>query len=587
MRSPSPKKFLLPAFLAIAVFLAAPLLANPNASAALASTEKGLEPILDYISNGWDTLTRSMGNCATIVDPKLAAKSVLYVPADFSVPESVRSLESRCKVQVSPLPQVIRKPGEIDTNTFSPHGLLYLEHPYVVPGGRFNEMYGWDSYFIIRGLARAGRLDLARGMIENFFFEIEHYGAVLNANRSYYLSRSQPPFLTSMILSLYQAQKEKGHQDRAWLERAYQFAVRDHDMWIREPHLAGDTGLSRYYDFGDGPAPESLKDETDHYKKVAQYFLLHSDSNPAHLVERNPGETQPLGVGSQYSLEMCDLPRTMEKPRCESFLELALSRDYYKGDRSMRESGFDISFRFSPYGADTHHFAAVCLNSLLYKTEKDLEEMSRILGSNSGAEETKKRAAEAEEWKKRAAARKDAIQKYLWDPQRGEYFDYDFMKQTRSTYEYASTFYPLWTGITSADQAAAIMKSLSHFERPGGLQMSPYDTGAQWDSPFAWAPIQLIAMEGLRRYGFAEDADRMSYNFLSTVAENFRRDGTIREKYNAVNRGTDASVKSGYSINVVGFGWTNAIFLEFLHQLPAPMVERLAKEQISAKAAGR
>jgi alpha,alpha-trehalase len=348
-------------------------------------------------------------------------------------------------------------------------------------------------------------------------------------------------------------------------------------MWIREPHLAGSTGLSRYFDFGEGPAPESLKDETDHYKKVAQYFLIHPEVRPSHLVERNPGESQSLGVGSQYSLQLCDMPRTMEKPKCDPFREIALSRDYYKGDRSMRESGFDISFRFGPYGADTHHYAPVCLNSLLYKTEKDLEEMARTLGHN----------ADAEKWKSQAAARKDAIQKYLWDAQRGEYFDYNLDTQTRSTYEYISTFYPLWVGIASPEQATAILKNVSHFEEPGGLQMSPYETGAQWDSPFVWAPVQLVAIEGLRRYGFSEDANRASYNFLSTIAENFRRDGTIREKYNAITRTTDASVKSGYSINVVGFGWTNGVFLEFLHQLPLAMVERLAKEQTSTKAAAK
>jgi alpha,alpha-trehalase len=118
-------------------------------------------------------------------------------------------------------------------------------------------MYGWDSYFIIRGLVRDKRLDLAQGMVENFFFEIEHYGAVLNANRTYYLTRSQPPFLTSMVLAVYEAQKAAGHEDRAWLEKAYGYAARDYSLWTREPHLAGSTGLSRYYDFGSGPAPVS------------------------------------------------------------------------------------------------------------------------------------------------------------------------------------------------------------------------------------------------------------------------------------------------------------------------------------------
>ncbi len=138
-------------------------------------------------------------------------------------------------------------------------------------------MYGWDSYFIVRGLLEENRIALARGMVENFFFEIDHYGTVLNANRTYFLTRSQPPFLTAMIIAVYEAQKAAGQEDRAFLEKGYQFASKDYEMWNREPHLAGDTGLSRYYDFGNGPAPESLKDETDVYRKVAGYFLLHGE----------------------------------------------------------------------------------------------------------------------------------------------------------------------------------------------------------------------------------------------------------------------------------------------------------------------
>jgi len=535
--------------------------------------QEGLKPILDYISSGWDTLTRSMDNCSTIVDPKFTTKSILYVPADLPVSDKLHALEKRCNIEVKPLPKVIHKLGEIDTNAFSPHGLLYLEHPYVVPGGRFNEMYGWDSYFVLRGLLRAGKVELARGMVENFFFEIEHYGAVLNANRTYYLSRSQPPFLTSMILGVYEAQKAQGHEDRAWLERAYAYAVRDHALWINDPHLAGDTGLSRYFDFGTGPAPESLKDETDHYQKVAEYFLQHPELGDRLLVERKSTDSPEAAIGPRYSLQLCNVPLTMQKLNCDPVKDLSLSRDYFKGDRSMRESGFDISFRFSAFGADTHHFAPACLNSLLYKGEKDLELMSTMLG----------RPQEAEEWKKRAAVHQKALADWMWDAQLGEFFDYNFVTKKRSAYEYASTFYPLWAGLASKEQAAAIVKNLPHFERPGGFMTSPYDTGAQWDAPYAWAPVQFMVVDGLRRYGYTAQADRLSYEFLSTVAENFRRDGTIREKYNAVNRTTESATTSGYTINVVGFGWTNAAFLEFLHQLPKAEVERLAAEQSAGK----
>src|SRR5271166_6451260 len=131
-------------------------------------------------------------------------------------------------------------PGKID-----PAGLLFLENRYVVPGGRFNEMYGWDSYFIIRGLVRDGRIDLARGMVENFFYEIEHYGGILNANRTYYLTRSQPPFLSSMIRAVYDAESSAGQKDQAaaWLLRSYGLASKDHALWMADFHKAGDTGL--------------------------------------------------------------------------------------------------------------------------------------------------------------------------------------------------------------------------------------------------------------------------------------------------------------------------------------------------------
>jgi alpha,alpha-trehalase len=545
--------------------------ANTNAAGQQSSSqEHGLDQIRSYIANGWDSLTRSMADCKSIVDPKLTTASVLYVPADFKVPATVEQLERQCKVQVQHLPAVIHNLGEADPEKINPPGLLYLENKYVVPGGRFNEMYGWDSYFIVRGLVEDHRVDLARGMVENFFFEIEHYGAVLNANRTYYLTRSQPPFLTSMIRAVYEAQKAAGHENRAWLERAYDYAVKDHELWTREPHLAGSTGLSRYYDFGMGPAPESVKDETGHYRQVAAYLLREGDMGGDYLVSKSAAEraSQQL-VGPLFALWACDASGRPAPAECDSAGSFALSADYYKGDRSMRESGFDISFRFGPYGVRTHHFAPVCLNSLLFKSAKDLEQIAEILG----------RKKESEEWRKRAEDRKERIQKYLWDGDRGMYFDYDLDKQQRSTYEYVTTFYPMWAGIATPDQARAIMQHIKRFEQPGGLLMSPYETGGQWDFPYAWAPNQLMADEGIRRYGFSEDADRVSYEFLSTVAENFRRDGTIREKYNAVTRSSETQVTAGYRMNIVGFGWTNGVFLTLLHELPSTFVVRLAKEQ--------
>ena len=563
------RRFLVLASAALLAHLAprAGISARAQQPAAAPATATATKPILEYISSGWDTLTRSMGECATIVDTKLVGKSILYVPADYTIPASVKKLEAKCSVEVKPLPKVIHRLGDVDANAINPPGLLYLDHPYVVPGGRFNEMYGWDSYFILRGLLRSGRIELARGMVENFYFEIEHYGAVLNANRTYYLSRSQQPYLSSMIMAVYKAQKEKGKDDRSWLERGYGFAVRDHDMWQEPEMRAGDTGLSRYYDFGAGPAPESLKDETDHYRKVVEYFLKHPQQSAGRFVERQPKESRELGPGTIYMLRLCNLPLTMEHPRCEELKEFTLSADVYKGDRAVRESGFDISFRFGPFGVDTHHYAAVCLNSLLFKSEMDLAEMSDILG----------RKGEAESWRQKAANRRAAVDKYLWNEAKGEFFDYDFTKGGQSNYEYLTTFYPLFAGLATAEQAKAVATNLKNFEQPGGAVTSPYNSGAQWDFPYAWAPMQMILVDGLRRYGFAEDAERIASKFAGTIAENYAKEGYIVEKYDAVTRSTDSATSSGYSINVIGFGWTNAAYLEFVRDLPESKRAELAR----------
>src|SRR3954451_2070285 len=535
--------------------------------------DRGLKPLLDYISSGWDTLTRSMAECQSVVDPKIAAPSVLYLPAGFQEPDAIKGLSGSCNVRVEHLPTPIHRLGEIDTSNFNPPGLLYLPEKYVVPGGRFNEMYGWDSYFIIRGLLESNRLELARGMVENFFFEVENYGAMLNANRTYYLTRSQPPFMSSMVLDVYRAmQKQNGQRDakadRAWLERAYTDLDKDYGMWTRVPHLAGDTRLSRYFDFGEGPPQEALQDEAGSNRKAAEYFFFHPADADSYLQPLQPDPKVPV-AGPAYSLQVCDVPTTMARPDCDRPIEYKLSADYYKGDRSMRESGFDVSSRFGPFGAATHHYAPVCLNSLLYKMEKDLEQISVWLG----------RANDAKSWSTRAESRKKLVNQYLWNQQKGMFFDYNVLTNRMSEYQYVTTFYPLWAGLASPEQAKAVAANVNIFDKPGGLPMSTVDTGAQWDLPYGWGNIEMICIAGLRRYGFNAHADRISYEFLSMVAENFRRDGNIREKYNVVTRSSEARAELGYHMNVIGFGWTNAAFLELLHALPKEMVTRLEKEQ--------
>jgi alpha,alpha-trehalase len=518
-----------------------------GAPATAASGATG-QPIDAYIRDAWKTLERSMQSCASVVDPKVKTAPVLYLPKDYPEPAAVAALRAKCGVRVERLPDTVRRIGQ-PMPPLTP-GLLWLPHPYIVPGGRFNEMYGWDSYFIILGLLRDGHRDLARGIVENFFFEIEHYGGLLNANRTYYFTRSQPPFLSSMIRAVYDAEVAAGEQPqaKAWLRRAYSYAQRDHALWLRPEHRAGDTGLARYYDFGEGPVPE-MGDDPTYYQNVIQWLLAHPQVHTGYLVD-GPANPSPTDNAQLASIS-CD-PSASAVCAQAHMGEHWLTRDFYKGDRAMRESGFDTSFRFGPFSGSTHHNAPVCLNALLYKYERDLAWMAQELGI----------PAAARGWRAAAEVRRAAIDRYLWNAAAGMYFDYDFDAGKQSTYTFLTTFDPLWAGAASADEARRVEGNLGLFEKRGGLAMSTTDSGVQWDAPYGWAPMEWLPAEGMRNFGDMKDAARISREFTATVRDNFASDRTIREKYNVVTGSSEFHVAAGYTENVVGFGWTNGVYLE-------------------------
>jgi alpha,alpha-trehalase len=263
--------------LAIALLPAALFAQSPRSEAA----DKA--QILRYIYQSWDSLSRSMTDCKSLIDPKVTTPPVLYLPAGMATPPAVAEMKKHCTVDLRNLPRKISRMGDVQTADLPAEGLLYLPYPYVVPGGRFNEMYGWDSYFIILGLVTDNRSEQAQDIIENFFFEIENYGSILNANRTYYLTRSQPPFLTSMIREVYE-HPGKASISKAWLARAYDYAKRDYTVWITDPHLAGDTGLARYSDAGAGPVPE-MADDSTYYPDVIRWLLDHPAVHTDYLIE--------------------------------------------------------------------------------------------------------------------------------------------------------------------------------------------------------------------------------------------------------------------------------------------------------------
>jgi alpha,alpha-trehalase len=545
-------------------FLAAAAIANASAQAPVVGATPNPDATLSYIHGTWDTLTRSMTNCHTLTDTKITAIPVLYLPAELGVPPEVFALEQKCQIKVATLPRRIEKLGDVLPEQLAAPGLLYLPNPYIVPGGRFNEMYGWDSYFIVLGLEADHREDLAKGMVDNFLFEIEHYGAVLNANRTYYLTRSQPPFLTSMIRSVYEnpasfpATAAGRTEARAWLERAYALAEKDYSTWTRPEHMAGKTGLTRYFDYSAGPVPE-MADDSTYYPDVIRWLVAnHKEGGESFLVKASG--TPDATEAEKLKQISCD---THASVVCEHAWAAGyrLSRDFYLGDRAMRESGFDPSFRFGPFSGATHHYAPVCLNSLLYRYERDLSHLAHVLG----------RPEDALRWDRRAKARNAAIQRYLWRPREGVFADYDFVYARPSTYAYISSLYPLWAGVASREQAKQIVAQLNLFERPGGLSMSKTQTGMQWDEPFGWAPTNWIAVAGLEASGFHADAVRLARAFDSTVDAGFAKDGVIREKYNVVSGNADVQVSTGYKVNVIGFGWTNGVYLKMNEVMAKPV----------------
>src|SRR5579864_1626461 len=210
--------------------------------------------ILDYIKQTWPVLSRSNRNLAmSAADPKFPASPDERRPVYVGKGQDIARVQEqlRAEMSASDFQKLSLRPLPEDSSEIRQQGLLYLPRPYVVPGGRFNEMYGWDSFFIQMGLLRDGELALAKDMADNFLYEIHAYGKILNANRTYYLTRSQPPFLTQMLLAIY----NRTH-DHKWLEDSISAIETYYRYWTSAPHLTPETGLSRFFDLGDGPAPE-------------------------------------------------------------------------------------------------------------------------------------------------------------------------------------------------------------------------------------------------------------------------------------------------------------------------------------------
>jgi alpha,alpha-trehalase len=399
-----------------------------------------------------------------------------------------------------------------------PTTLIPLPHRYVVPGGRFREVYYWDSYFTMLGLLRSGRTDLVADMLDNFAWLIETSGHVPNGNRTYYLSRSQPPFFAAMV-GLYASAT-----DTVRALRYLDALEREHAFWMdgaervargaafrRVARLPGGAVLNRYWDDRAAPRPESYRED------VAQ------------------GERVPA----------------------------AQREAFYRNVRATAESGWDFSSRWLRDPTDlrtleTTDLVPVDLNSLLYHAERLIAALRRVRGGSGDA-------AVATRFDALATARRGALLAAAYDSATGFFYDVRWRDGSRVTDRPTlAAAVPLYFGLATPAQGAAVGARLARdFLRPGGFVTTLIPTGQQWDAPNGWAPLEWMTIEGLRRYGHADAADTAAARWLALVRRTYRSTGRMLEKYDVVDLSRRAG--GGEYPTQDGFGWTNGVVLALLH----------------------
>lgn len=398
---------------------------------------------------------------------------------------------------------------------------LTLTTRYVVPGGRFREMYYWDSYFTMVGLQSGGHHDLVADMVENFAGLIDRYGHIPNGTRTYYLSRSQPPFFAAMV-SL-----QAEHDGQLALIRRLPQLMLEHDFWMdgasglaagqayrRVVHLADGSLLNRYWDDLATPRDEAW-------------------------------------------IEDVETARSSGRPKEEVYRDL----------RASAESGWDFSSRWFADGKTlntirTTDIVPPDLNSLLYQLETTI----------ARACQAAKRPDCQRDMQAQAAARQKAMNKLLWDAELGAFVDFDWRNNRKLTQVTVATAYPLFAGVADKAQAQRVARTIrDELLMPHGVATTLVDTGEQWDHPNGWAPLQWVAIDGLRRYGENDLAETIAQRWVKENARVYCKTGKLVEKYNVRDAGEGAGGE--YPVQD-GFGWTNAVLVKLFELYP-----QLARDQ--------
>jgi alpha,alpha-trehalase len=502
-----------------------------TSSSSASNSSSGREPLPDDPATTYAELFRDVqeqhvfADQKTFVDclPKLPAAEILaryrarptgtdlaaFVTEHFLVPEApnlkafaAESLEHHLETLWDMLR---REPHPVPGGS----SLLPLSHPYIIPGGRFREIYYWDSYFTMLGLRVSKREGLIRAMADNCADLLARFGVIPNGNRSYYLSRSHPPLFAAMVRMI--AEQDGAHAYLRYLpaleaELAY-WNDQIHPTRHRVAHASAGT-LHRYYDRDETARPEAYAHD--------------------HKAQPTSGQAAP---------------------------------DYFRNMRSAAESGWDFSSRWFVDGEDiratqTTRIVPVDLNCFLLQLEETTQHACHLAG----------READANRLAAAVARRQEAIRTAFWSDADGYFFDLDAPSGARRQTLTLAGVVPLFVRVATQPQADAVAEMLRRrFLQPGGLVTTLVASGEQWDWPNGWAPLQWLAVAGLRHYGHSRLADEIARRWLQLNRDIFVRTGRLMEKYNVV----DLTLRAGGGEYPTqdGFGWTNAVFVRLAQDL--------------------
>ena len=430
-----------------------------------------------------------------------------FVSTHFAIPDMVMNSSDSCYSSTS---EYIEHMWSVLTRTPDTHNtdsLIELSRPYIVPGGRFREIYYWDSYFTALGLTDANRSEMAINMLENFLDILDEVGCIPNGNRAYYYTRSQPPVL-ALMFSMVEAQLTRAQRERAILGMN-----KEYEYWMQGQHsVSASTSaskhvvlmpngalLNRYYDSEASPRPESYRED----KEIAQLVGAKSD-------------------------------------------------EFYRNIRAACESGWDFSSRWlkdenALSTIRTTEIVPVDLNALLYLLECTL---ARVCSEKCS------------EYEQAAAARKQAINCYLWSDEKGCYYDYHYISNDITDVISAAATVPLFVGMASKQQAELVAAMVQNkLLKKGGVVTTVNETSQQWDSPNGWAPLQWFAVKGLLNYGYHQQANDIMQRFTHTIETHFAANGSVLEKYNVCS--PEQTAGGGEYEVQLGFGWTNGVYTRF------------------------